>query len=78
MKNGLIKATFLILLFNSIIWACPLCRAQVNAEIYEENFVSRVLVLFAPLFIIAAVGVGLLYAEKLKVRFSQLIINGKK
>lgn len=78
MINSLIKAMLLILLFSNAVWACPLCRAQVNAGIYEENLVSRAIVLFVPLFIIAAVGVGLFYGGKLNASLSRLKINGKK
>jgi hypothetical protein len=74
----MIKAAFIILLLGSAALACPLCRAQVNAGIYEENLVSRAAVLFVPLFIIAAVGVGLFYGGKLNLSLSRLRINGKK
>jgi hypothetical protein len=56
---------FFLLTFNSVISACPWCRAQVSIETYNQDFFSNLFLLLLPVFILAAIGFGLYHFDKI-------------
>ncbi len=56
------------LIFSSAVSACPLCRAQVESEIYNRNFLNNFFIMLLPIIIITAIGFGLYHADKISER----------
>jgi hypothetical protein len=55
-----------VLALNDSALACPWCRIKVRDGIYDENFVSTLLTLLLPIFVLAAIGFGLYNFDKIK------------
>ena len=64
-----IGAAFVLsVFFISTVSACPLCRVQVESEIFDHNFFGNLFMLLSPLIIITAIGFGLYHADKISDR----------
>lgn len=58
--------------FSSMqIEACPVCRRQVNYEIFDQNFFSNLFLILMPVLILFAAGFGLYFSN-----FFSTIFNG--
>jgi hypothetical protein len=67
-REFFVAAFFLPAMFISSVSACPLCRAQVESEIFDRNFFGNLFMLLSPLIIITAIGFGLYQADKVSDR----------
>ena len=55
--------------------ACPECRAQVRAGIYNQDFLANLFILLLPVLILSAIGVSLYYADEITERLKGRTIN---
>ena len=67
-KKGFLAAV-MIMVLEQAVFACPWCRAQVKDGIYDRDFFGNFLVLMLPVVILAAIGFGLYYFDKIKQKF---------
>ena len=51
-------------LFVQTISACPLCRAQVENEIYSRDFLLNLFVVLLPVFLLAGLGTAFYFSGK--------------
>lgn len=65
-------AAVVIFALNESVWACPWCRIQVRGGIYDENFVSTLLMLLLPIFVLATIAIGLHHADKISEKIRRL------
>jgi hypothetical protein len=56
------------LISSGAVSACPLCRAQIESGIYDQNFFDNFFMMLLPLIIITAIGSGLYHADKISDR----------
>lgn len=57
-------------IFSGAAWACPLCRAQVESGIYDQNFFDNLLMIVLPIVVITAIGLGLYHGDKILDRLA--------
>lgn len=50
-------------------YACPWCRVQVNNGVYDQDFLTNLVTLLLPLFLLAGLGIGLYNADKVVDKF---------
>ena len=64
-KNKL-AVIFPLSLLTETLSACPLCRAQAAAGIYNSYFGAHFFLMLLPILILAAIGIGLYYVDDLR------------
>ena len=67
MKNlaEIASASLVLLILTRAAEACPWCRAQTKAGVFDGNFVGNLFILLLPVFILAGLGFGLYHADKI-------------
>lgn len=58
-----------ILIADGSAWGCPECRGAVKAEVYKPGFAANLLMLWAPVGVMVAIGLGVLLADSIKATF---------
>lgn len=62
-------AGFALTIFVGAAAACPWCRAEVGAGVYNQDFIPNLFVLLLPPIVVGAAGCGLYYADKIAEKF---------
>lgn len=70
------KMTISFAAFSSSVMACPLCRAEVRSNIYDNHFTGNFLAMVLPLCVVALIGAGLFHADKFETKWQKFY--GKK